>query len=456
MRRAALRGGAYLLGRHAVSIALDLGGVLLITRVLGPARYGAYVAALAVYGYATLVGQSGVNVFLLRGRAEVGERAYGTASTVLLAVSLCLALLLELGAGVVAQTVGVPACAPTLRLMAPALLFQLMAVPAVSRLERALDYRSVAVLENLGQIVFYAVATPLVLLGGGPTALALSWLLQQAASALAAHVAARVPPRFAFDRAVAAAMLRYAGCYSLANWIWQIRLLVAPLVVGPALGAAAVGLIGLAVGLLEVLCVLRVVVSRMAVAVMAKIQTDVEALRVAMTEGMELQTLALGAILVGFGWNGWLVIPRFFGTRWVGVMEVYPYLALAYFTQATFTMHLSALALFRRNGRLALFNLSHVALFAGAAAVLVPRCGLVGYGYAEAVALPSYLLAHALLAPNMGRPHYLPTAFWWLGVAIGLFWRDLGVWAVAAPFAALLVPPSPRRLLHFAGKARRR
>jgi PST family polysaccharide transporter len=45
---------------------------------------------------------------------------------------------------------------------------------------------------------------------------------------------------------------------------------------------------------------------------------------------------------------------------------------------------------------------------------------------------------------------------WWAAVAIGLFWRQLGLWAIAVPIVALLCPPSLRQLKLYYGMFMRR
>jgi hypothetical protein len=46
----------------------------------------------------------------------------------------------------------------------------------------------------------------------------------------------------------------------------------------------------------------------------------------------------------------------------------------------------------------------------------------------------------------VGSPDYGISALWWSAVAIGLFWRQFGVWDVAVPVVAFLCPPSLRQL----------
>ena len=71
-----------------------------------------------------------------------------------------------------------------------------------------------------------------------------------------------------------------------------------------------------------------------------------------------------------------------------------------------FSLHSSVLYLLGKNMQVTAFHLVHILLFAGSAAVLVPRLGLPGYGWAEMVALSSYAVIHILLARQIGSPTY--------------------------------------------------
>ena len=93
-------------------------------------------------------------------------------------------------------------------------------------------------------------------------------------------------------------------------------MLVNPMVVGPALGAQAVGLIGMTIGVLEMLSIIKTIVWRLSVAIFAEVQRDRSKLRQGDRGAMELQTLAIGAILLGFAWTGHIIVPWLFGERW--------------------------------------------------------------------------------------------------------------------------------------------
>jgi PST family polysaccharide transporter len=455
LRRAALRGGAYLAARQIVSILLKFVGVMLITRVLGPANYGAYVAGLNIYSYAMAIGAAGVGVYLLRHEGEIPEMSYGTAYLILMMMGLSLLASIEIGAGVLANWTGVAGFEPVVRIIVLGLPLQLLAMPATVRLERRLDYRSVAMVEIVGQAAFYVLAVPLVMLRFGPNALAAAWVLQQIVTCLAAHVASRTYPRFSFDRATARGIGRYAADFSVANWIWQLRVLVNPLIVGPALGAQAVGIVGMTVGLLEMLSTIKTIAWRLSVAILTKFRSDAERLRKAVTEGMELQVLAVGTILLAFGWTGKFIVPRLFGPRWIGVMDIYPYIALSYLTIAAFNIHSATLSVINRNRGLALVCIISVTIFGGVAFSAVSKFGILGYGYAELATIPAYVVMHIVLARAIGSPDYRVAALWWFGAAIGLFWQ-FELWFIAVPFVVLSMPISARKLQKYFRDARKR
>lgn len=456
LRHAALKGGVYLMLRQVISIGLKFLGVMVITRALGPAAYGAYVSAFNVYQYTLAIGAAGVGVYLLRQEEEVREEAFSTAYSILTIMSLILAGGLELGRGWLADWVNVEGFAGVVSIIIIALPFQLIATPAYVRLERDLNYRAIALVETVSQVSFYVIAISLVWLQVGPRALAFGWVVQQVATCGLAHVLSRSYPRFGFDLPTARNIGKYAISFSAANWIWQLRMLINPMIVGPVLGAQAVGLVGMTIGLLEMLSIVKTIAWRLSVSVLGRVQSDVARLRAAVTEGMELQLLAVGSILLGFGWTGDFFVPLLFGERWAPVMEIYPYIAVGYLTAAPFNMHSATLSVINQNRSLAIAFAVHVPLFVVTAYFAVPTYGTIGYGYGEIAALPSYFIVHYFLARAIGSPDYRLSALWWSATVIGLFWKQLGIWAIAAPFIALVLPISVRRLMSYYHLIRRK
>jgi len=188
---------------------------------------------------------------------------------------------------------------------------------------------------------------------------------------------------------------------------------------------------------------------RLSIAVLARLQADRARLVQAVTEGMRLQVMALGPFLVGFGWAARWLLPSFFGNRWLPLLDVYPFIALSYLTNAVFNLHSSVLYVLKRNWEVAVFHLVHIVLLAGGTFILVPRLGLVGYGWAEVMALLSYGVIHAYTLRYIGAPKYQLAIVWWAGMVLPLFWRKLGVWSALGLALVLLWPGARRELRRY-------
>jgi PST family polysaccharide transporter len=81
-------------------------------------------------------------------------------------------------------------------------------------------------------------------------------------------------------------------------------------------------------------------------------------------------------------------------------------------------------------------------MFAGAALLLVPRLGAIGYGVAELVALASYGVLHYRLASEVGGPRYGAAVVWTLAFGAALFFRY--AWWTTVGLALVALLPSSR------------
>ncbi|USI72467.1 oligosaccharide flippase family protein [Sphingomonas morindae] len=446
LRSSAMRGGIYLVVRQGLNVFLKLIGVMLITRVLGPTEYGAYVAAFNVYLYSTLIGQAGVGVYLLRHPGEVPDLAVRTCYALLALLGIGLMLGLEASRGLLTGWTGVPGYGPVMAVMALALPFKLITIPPTIALERALNYKRVATIEIGGDTAYYFVAVPLALTGTGAMSLAVSLVLRELLFFVLAHYYVGHGPRFGFDGRTAKSVIRYAGTFSFANWVWQARMLVNPLIVGPVAGQHAVGIVGMTVGILEMLSIIKTIAWRLSVSVLGRVQSDFEKIRRAVTEGMELQIIAVGSLLLGFAWFGGIAVPLVFGARWAPVMQLYPYVALAYLAIAAFNIHSAVMSVIDRNTDLGLCYVVHILLLGLGTWLGVRHFGMIGYGFGEMLALLAYGLVHWALARRIGSPDYRLAGLWFVAAALGLFWRQLGWWTIPLPFLALATPASVRRI----------
>lgn len=420
LREQVVKGGAYLAVREGLGLAVSLGGVLLLTRLIGPANYGLYAGSLGIVLTAGFVGRMGLDVCLVR-RAEAPPLAtFHQAFTFLLLSGLVLAAggvltMPLLGGRAIDARFVVP-----LQVLLATLPVTLAAAPAVARLERDLNYRAIAWIDLSGQIVYYLVALPLAAGGAGVWAPVAGYWSWQVLALARAYAASGYRPRLAWSTADLRDLLGYGLGYSSSTWVWQLRSLVNPLVVGRFLGPEAVGYVSLAVRFSEVAATLRTVAWRLSIATLAKIQTDRERLRRAMEEAMVVGVLAVGPLLAGIALVGSEMVPPVFGARWEPALAVYPFIALGVLVNSAHSMQSSVLYVLRQNGSVTVFHLTHVALFAAGAALLVPRVGLIGYGLGEVLALGGYLVLHRRVA-RLFTFSYADVAPWLIAFAPALF-----------------------------------
>jgi O-antigen/teichoic acid export membrane protein len=447
LRQRVVRGASFMLGRWALSSIISIVNLFLITAIIGPANFGTYVTAVGIVGYLGLISHLGIDVYLIRSDEEPSARAYDQALTVLALSSIAL---VGIGFAILYFLLN---WLENDQLIGPYLILLLfmplasLALPAFASLERELDYRSVALIELAAQLSYGVVGASLAFYGAGVWAPVAGQVVSQTLRVAAVWTVSGLWPRFYWSQALLGDMLRYGIGYSSSNWIFRLRGLVNPLIVGGFLGPEAVALVGLAIRVTIALSAVRRATWRLALVVMAKVQQDSSRTSRVMDEAMLIQVMALGPFLGGFAVLAPWLLPHFYGPEWQGLLTVYPFIALGVLVNAVFNMHSSQLYVRKHNLDVAVFHLVHIALFAGAAVVLVWRFGLVGYGYAEVVALCSYWVIHAQLLKFM-RPSYGAAALWLAAYIPPLFtplvelaWAPL-LWL---PFVAVVLLPRSRR-----------
>jgi O-antigen/teichoic acid export membrane protein len=423
LRRAVYRGGGHLAMRQVAGMVMGAGGILLLTRLMGPAQYGLYAAALALQTLAAILACWGVGTWLVRQpgeeRAQDRHRAFSFLAVAgLIALALCVAAL-PLVERFSRLGLGLPAL--VLFLATP---LQVITTVPMAQLERALDFRSVARIELASQFAFFLTAVLFAAAGFGVWAPVLGFWAQHLLQAAGYFAAARYRPRWAWDPATNRAMLRFGAGYSTSIWIWQARRLVNPLIVGRYLGSEAVAWVALAIQIASQLGFVVGIAWRLSTATLARLQADAERTARALGEGMHLQALAVGPPLVAFGWLGGWLVPTVFGAEWAPVMQVYPAIALGFLTSSVFLLESSALYVRERTWDVALFHVVHIALLGGAALFLVPRWGMAGYAWSEVAALMSYATLHYFATRHVARLPFAVPAATWVVFAIALALPD--------------------------------
>ena len=449
MRHRVLSGGLYLAAREGLGIAVRLAGVLALTRLLAPAEFGTYAGAAAIVTFLGYVAQWGTEIFLIRRESEPSKRLYDEVFTFLL-ISTAAAGALALGAALAAHATAGVDIGP-FAVMLIALPLNALWAPAQAKIERAFRFRAMAVLELGGDVVLYATSVGLVLFAGaglwGPVTGYVAW---QGFLLAASYGMARYQPAIALSRASAREIAGFGLTFSAASWIERGREVVNPLVVGPVLGAAAVGYVAVALRLGDTLSFATRATWRVAIAALGRVQSDLGRVRRALEEGMVLQALAAGTVLGGFSLIADEAVPIIFGERWTPALDVFPFVAAAYLVMATFALHNSLLYVLQRNQRVAAINALRLASLAGLSAALLPLLGIAGFGVALLAGQTSVVLLDREVRRVLGR--YRPErGLAWMSALLPPMLTPFVGWPLALalwlPLALLLTVPAMRAQL---------
>ncbi|KAB8320184.1 oligosaccharide flippase family protein [Tolypothrix campylonemoides VB511288] len=412
LRSKVIKGGALMVIRQALGILLSLIGVLFITRVIGPTEYGLYGVAYGIVSFLGGLGIWGLDVYLLRKTSNPDQQDYDQAFTLLLCISGVFALSLVLGQHIIAQMLKLPQVAPLIAVMGLTLPLSLLNLPLTIKLDRDLNFQRVALIELISQISYYIAAVPLAHRGEGAWAPVGGLWLQQITMVVLTVYSTNLRPRLCWQPSLIREMLRNGLSLSFGGWIWQLRSLVNPVIVGRFAGAEAVGFVALAIRLVEMLAFAKSVTWRLAMAALAKLENDKTRLRRSVEEGMRLQALAVGLPMAAFAIAAPVVLPLVFGEKWIPALQIFPLIAIGYLGNSIFNLHSSVLYLFGKNLEVAWFHAAHMVLFAGSAFLLVPYLGMIGYGWAEIAGLASYIVIHIYIAKEIGSPNYTVALSW--------------------------------------------
>ncbi|BAW01133.1 polysaccharide biosynthesis protein [Thermus thermophilus] len=446
MRAQVLGGGAYLVLRQGLGIALSLLGLTLLLKQVGPKEYGLYSLVLGIYTYLFSVGQMGVGVYLVRREGRSTPEDFQQAFTFLAVWGTVLALLVTVALPLLERWLALEAFSAVALAVFAGLPLGLATLPLLAYLERELNFKRVALVELGGQLVYYAIALLLAHRGFGVWALVWGWWGQQLWVFFRLRKAVPIPLRPSWDWWKLKDMVGYGLGFSSSIWVWQLRGLVAPLIVGKYLGPTEVGYIGLATRLVESIAFVKAVAWRVSVSAFARVQSDKPKLARAIVEASELQVLATGLPLLVFTFVGPYLVPSLLGPSWMPVILLFPFIAVGYIVNAVFNMHSSALYVLRRNLDVTLFHFFHVALFALSSWVGVREWGLLGYGWAEVLALLSYVVVSRYAVRAVGPLDQRVALLWASSIGIALFWQSLGLWALL-PMAAVFFAPFSRAKL---------
>lgn len=401
LRQRVLRGGAALVVREGVGLAVRFVGVLVLMRLLGPTQFGEYAGAAAMIVVLTVLAEVGTDVHLPRLEVEPTEREYDQAFTVLVIASVGLAAAVFALSFPLVSLFPAPGFVAPTRVLLLAVPLTALCTPARTKLERRFDWNRVAVLEVGGDIVLYTVSVTLAALGAGVWAPVAGFIAWQASSLLAVHVLAGYLPRLRWSTKMARTLVGVSARSSTASLLTRAEDLVNPLVVGRLLGPEAVGIIAFSLRLGDNLAFPARASWRLMLVALGRVKSDMERFRRGLEESMAVQVLLLAPLFAALCISGPVVIPAVFGDRWEPATALLPFVAVRFVVAAVNSAQISGLYVIGREADVVRLTAVRLTAATAGALIFVPLWGLKGFGAAMLAPAVSFLAIREVMGRRL-------------------------------------------------------
>ena len=317
--------GVLLLGARSVAVQfVVLAGNVQLYRVLSAADFGVFAIVQFAIGLFALLGDAGLAAALIQKQAEPSPRELSSVFSLQLLLGASAVVLLGFGAPFVVSLWPSmpPSSATILRCLACAFFLTLLRVVPTLLMERKLRYGPLAGLEVVLTIGFYLPAVLLASRGYGASSLGYALVVQGVLGVLGAFALEPWRPRFGFDRATLAPVLRFGVAFQAKHLFGFATNAIAPVYAGGALGQAALGQLGWAqtTGFFP----LRLVqlISRVGFPLYSRLQAERERLVRAVERSLHvcaIGTFLFASIVFGLGPS---LVSVLFTERWLAALPL--------------------------------------------------------------------------------------------------------------------------------------
>lgn len=416
-----LKGSIVLTIRQLLTAGLSLVSLLVIAKILGAKQYGIVTLSLGIFYFLIWTGRLGLNTYLVR-QPNLPKDGLSQVIAFYNTVGVAVCILLWLAAPITGWWTGETSVTVAVRWLMPAVWLDMVSLAAIGILERELKFAEVGLIEGVAKVANYAFSIPWVLFygagGNGYLGPILGTVFEFAIKTCLTYYYRPVTWGWRWRWSFLKPALVYGLTYSGSDLILNLRTLRVPILVSRLVSVEAVGITNMAIRLVEQLTLLRLVMRRMSISVIAKFIDDPEATRNAISKGMAYQALLIGPVCAGFACCAAWVIPLLFDEKWLPSAHIFPLIALGAVVSGIFDLHMSTLYAAGHNREVAKLNISYVGALWIACLVMIlllqqwnPGYAVWGYGISEIIALPSFFLINRSFSKFCGAPNYR-LAFW--------------------------------------------
>jgi PST family polysaccharide transporter len=378
---------------HATLWALvDLGGgqaasfliFLVLARVIGPAQYGIFAIALALYTLLTIVQYYGFADAIVQ-RARIDDCFLDTVFWCDVILSLGLIGLAQAGASFAAALFDAPVLEPIIRVLSVLSLLQAAVTVPTALCRRALQMQVLAARTLLSYAAGGCVGVILAFCGYGVWALVDSYLVQYFVILCVMYWRSSWRPGLHGSTDALRELIHFAGHFMFANGVKLATDRISQVFVGLFVNVTGVGHYALALRILQTAVALSVnPFERVTLPVLSRFADDLPAFRATYRKMVLVVNSIWTPCATALGIGAPIIIPALFGARWSPASTVLQAMCFTSPTLGLWALNGQALAALGQPHRFTRLALSYVAL-ACIAFPLSSYFGIVPAGAAWAV-----------------------------------------------------------------------
>ena len=381
-------------------LLLQLVTMAVLARLLAPADFGLVAATTLIFKFLSLFSEILIAPALIQ-RATLEERHIRTGFTFVIVAGFVLALLFSLSGGLVERLMAMDGLSQTVPALAVVLFLQIVVAVPDALAVRALEFRTVALIEVAAYVGGYMLVTlPLAYAGAGAWSLLAGLIAKSALRALFLVIMKGRQLRFGFDRAALSDVLQYGGGYSMSRMFNMLATQGDNIVVGRVLGATPLGLYDRSYMLMKMPAALyQRVAHRVFFSALSRAQDDPVKLRNGFIRGVELTAwfgVCLSAAIYGMAHE---LVELLLGPKWLTLTPVFAIMIYAMYPRLSYKTSQALLQARGKVYRNTFYQFIYATAVLGGAWIGATRYGLEGAaaGVSLAVALHASIMARAAI-----------------------------------------------------------
>lgn len=379
----AVRAGFNLVARQILVQGLNLGGGIILARILLPGDFGIFAILNFFIAFSASLSELGLGYRLIRQAEEPTHEDYQAVFTFQAACSLSVVAVLLIASGAMAERfqMGDGGRLMIMAVSANILLAAFQSMAVVS-LERRLEFGKLAKLEVFQTLVYHAVTLSLAYSGYGPWSFIWAAAARSVIGASVLRVMAPWPLAIRWDWPRIRAHAKPGMLFQASTFANIARDSIVPTLIGALSGPVAVGYVTWALMLSLYTNILLNVLNRVYLPVFSRLQHLPEALGEALSRAVAWTNRVSAPITVFFLVYDREIVTLVFTEKWLPALPLVRLFLIANVFVATSTPCYGMLNALGQVRRTLGYSLAWSALTWAIGAPLIHRLGFVGFGWA--------------------------------------------------------------------------